>query len=115
LGLRGKLLGQVLLLRRATRHLRDGGSVTLTAGTFDAPMRGSAFGALVNAGLEAFVRAAAAELPRGPRVNIVSPGWVTETLVALGRGEGGTPVADVARVYVRAVEEFVLNGQTLRP
>jgi hypothetical protein len=34
---------------------------------------GSAGGALVNAGLEAFVRTAAGELPCGLRLNIVSP------------------------------------------
>jgi NAD(P)-dependent dehydrogenase (short-subunit alcohol dehydrogenase family) len=114
-GLAGKLLGQVLLLRRAVRYLRDGGSVTLTAGTFGGPLPGSAFGALVNAGLEAFARAAAPELPRGLRVNVVSPGWVSETLTALGREDGGTPAADVARAYVDAVEKPVLNGRTLRP
>lgn len=112
-GLRGKLLGQVALLRLALPHLRDGGSVTLTAGTFDPPMAGAAFGALVNAGLEAFIRAAALELPRGLRVNAVSPGWVRETLRAMGR-DGGTPVADVARAYVAAVEGPA-QGQVIRP
>ncbi|MGK9166921.1 short chain dehydrogenase [Inquilinus limosus] len=114
-GLQGKLLGQVKLLRRALPHLRDGGSVTLTAGTFDPPMAGAAFGALVNAGLEAFVRAAALELPRGLRVNAVSPGWVRETLLAMGRdGAAGTPAADVARAYVAAVEGTA-QGQVIRP
>jgi len=112
-GLRGKLLGQVALLRRALPHLRDGGSVTLTAGTFDPPMAGAAFGALVNAGLEAFVRAAALELPRSLRVNAVSPGWVRETLRAMGR-DGGTPAAEVARAYVEAVEG-TLTGRVLVP
>jgi len=112
-GLHGKLLGQVALLRLALPHLRDGGSVTLTAGTFDPPMAGAAFGALVNAGLEAFVRAAALELPRGLRVNAVSPGWVRETLRAMGR-DGGTPAADVARAYVAAVEGSA-QGQVIRP
>jgi NAD(P)-dependent dehydrogenase (short-subunit alcohol dehydrogenase family) len=112
-GLHGKLLGQVALLRLALPHLRDGGSVTLTAGTFDPPMAGAAFGALVNAGLEAFVRAAALELPRGLRVNAVSPGWVRETLQAMGR-QGGTPVADVAGAYV-AVVEGSAQGQVIRP
>lgn len=63
-GLESKLLGQVRLLRRALEHVRDGGSITLTGGTFEKPTPGSAFGALVNAGLEAFVRAAAIEMPR---------------------------------------------------
>ncbi len=36
-GMRGKLLGQVALARRAVRHLRGGGSVTLTGGTFSWP------------------------------------------------------------------------------
>ncbi len=113
-GLRGKLLGQVLLLRRAVRHLPDGGSVTLTSGTFPGPTRGSAFGALTNTGLEAFVGAAAAELPRGLRVNVVSPGWVRETLLALGEA-GGTPVAEVARAYVAAVEDGGVTGRALVP
>lgn len=112
-GLHGKLLGQVALLRLALPHLRDGGSVTLTAGTIDPAMAGAAFGALVNAGLEAFVRAAALELPRGLRVNAVSPGWVRETLQAMGR-DGGTPAADVARAYVDAVEGTI-TGQVLLP
>ncbi|MGO4123652.1 short chain dehydrogenase [Inquilinus sp. YAF38] len=112
-GLHSKLLGQVALLRLALPHLRDGGSVTLTAGTIDPATAGAAFGALVNAGIEGFVRAAALELPRGLRVNAVSPGWVRETLQAMGR-DGGTPVADVARAYVAAVEGSV-QGQVIRP
>lgn len=110
-----KLLGQVHLVRRAVRHLRAVGSVTITSGRFDEPTPGGAFGALVNSGLEAFVRAAAAELPQGPRVNAVSPGWVSETLTALGMTDHtGTPAAEVARAYVDAVEG-TMTGETLRP
>ena len=43
-------------------------------------MPGSGAVSLVNAGLEGFGRAAAGEAPRHIRVNVVSPGWVTETL-----------------------------------
>ncbi|MFI6460537.1 short chain dehydrogenase [Streptomyces sp. NPDC050538] len=115
LGLKGKLLGQVTLLRRALEHVRDGGSVTLTSGVFQEPTPGSSFGALVNAGLEAFVQAAAIEMPRGLRVNVVSPGWVTETLEELGMDtEGGTPVSDVADAYVEAVTGK-MQGQVLTP
>jgi hypothetical protein len=63
-GLHGKLLGQVALVRRALGALRDGGSITLTGGTFVTPLAGGSLGALVNDGLSGFVRNAAAELPR---------------------------------------------------
>lgn len=114
-GVDTKLLGQVHLVRRAVRHLRPGGSVTITSGRFDEPTPGGAFGALVNSGLEAFVHAAAAELPQGPRINVVSPGWVSETLAALGMTDHvGTPAEEVARAYVHAVEG-TMTGETLRP
>ncbi|MFD0683932.1 short chain dehydrogenase [Actinomadura fibrosa] len=113
--IQGKLFGQVHLLRRALRHLRDGGSVTLTSGVFDRPMAGASFGALVNAGLEAFVTAAVIEMPRGLRVNAVGPGWVAETLEAMGLdGADGVPAVDVARAYVDAVEGDH-QGAVLRP
>ncbi|MEO3755479.1 short chain dehydrogenase [Streptomyces sp. B6B3] len=114
-GTRGKLLGQVALARRALRHLPDGGSVTLTGGTFSAPLAGGSLGALINAGLEGFVRNAAAELPRGLRINLVSPGWIAETLERMGAdGSAGTPVAEVARAYVAAVEGTA-RGEIVRP
>ncbi|MGO1056193.1 short chain dehydrogenase [Crossiella sp. CA198] len=109
-GLDGKLLGQVRLLRSAIPRLRDGGSVTLTGGTFVEPLPGASFGALVNAGLAAFVAAAALELPRGLRVNLVAPGWVRETL---GSATAGVPAAEVALAYARAVTEAGLSGSTL--
>jgi NAD(P)-dependent dehydrogenase (short-subunit alcohol dehydrogenase family) len=68
-------------------------------------MLGSTAISLVNAGVEAFVRAAALEMPRGIRLNAVSPPWVRETLVAMGReGANGMPAAQVATAYVASVE-----------
>ncbi|MFJ8312050.1 MULTISPECIES: short chain dehydrogenase [unclassified Streptomyces] len=114
-GLQGKLLGQVHLVRRAIGHLRDGGSITLTNGTSRVSAPGMAFGALVNAGLAGFVAAAAPEMPRQIRVNSVSPGWVSETLVRMGLpGSGGVPVCDVARAYVDLVEGKA-QGQVVEP
>lgn len=114
-GVRGKLLGQVALARRAVRHLRDGGSVTLTGGTFSAPLAGGSLGALINTGLEGFVRNAAGELPRSLRINLISPGWIKETLESMGTDPAdGTPVSEVARAYVEAVEGTE-QGRTIRP
>ena len=109
-GLDGKLLGQVRLVRAAARRMPRG-SVTLTSGRFDGPLPGSTFGRLVNEGLEAFVHAAPTELPDGLRVNVVSPGWVRETLAAVGE-DGGVPADVLARVYVDAVEG-AMTGSTL--
>jgi NAD(P)-dependent dehydrogenase (short-subunit alcohol dehydrogenase family) len=112
-GLDGKLIGQVNLVRRALPHVRDGGSITITSGRFAEPVPGSSLGHLVNAGLEAFVHAAAIEMPRDVRLNVVSPGWVRETLLTLGMDPApGTPATDVARAYVHAVEGGA-HGRTL--
>ncbi|MDB4947475.1 MAG: Aklaviketone reductase [Gemmatimonadetes bacterium] len=101
-----KLMGQVNLVRLGLAHVRDGGSITLTSGVLAAePMPGAAAISLVNAGLEGFGRAAALEAPRGVRVNVVSPPWVSETLQAMGMDPaGGMPAAKVAAAYVAAVE-----------
>lgn len=109
-----KLLGQVELTLAATRQLADGGSITLTTGAIAAGTAGSAGGALTNAGLEAFVQAAAIDLERGLRINAISPGWISETLAELGRDpDTGTPAALIAEAYVAAVEADI-NGRVLR-
>jgi NAD(P)-dependent dehydrogenase (short-subunit alcohol dehydrogenase family) len=113
---RSKLVGQVNVVRAALGHLLDGGSVTVTSGVLaQKPMLGSAAVSLVNAGLEGFVRAAALEAPRGIRVNVVSPPWVSETLAKMGMDpKDGLPAAEVAKAYVAAVEGSD-NGRTLDP
>lgn len=104
--LHNKLVGQINLVGVAFEKLVDHGSVTLTAGILArTPMPGSAAISTVNAGLEGFTRAAALEAPRGIRVNVVSPPWVAETLVALKMDPAaGKPAAVVAQAYVKAVE-----------
>ncbi len=104
--LMSKLMGQATLVRLGLARIRDKGSITVTSGILArAPQPGSAAVSLVNAGLEGFVRAAALEAPRGIRVNVVSPPWVTETLKALGMdAASGRPAAEVAKLYVKSVE-----------
>jgi NAD(P)-dependent dehydrogenase (short-subunit alcohol dehydrogenase family) len=103
--LHNKLMGQVNLMRYGFGNVRDGGSFTLTSGVLSQrPMPGSGVISLVNGGLEGFTRAAALEAPRGIRVNIVSPPWVTETLRMYGMDPSlGLPAATVATWYVESV------------
>jgi NAD(P)-dependent dehydrogenase (short-subunit alcohol dehydrogenase family) len=113
--LHDKLMGQVKVVRVGSRHVRPGGSITITSGVLaQEPMPGAAAISLVNAGLEGFGRAAALELASEKiRVNVVSPPWVTETLVALKMDPAnGLPAAKVARAYVQSVEGDT-TGQTI--
>ena len=116
LSLSNKLMGQVNLVRLGLASVADGGSFTLTAGYLARhPIPGSGAVSLVNSGLEGFGRAAALEAPRGIRVNVVSPPWVTETLVKMGRApDGGLAAATVAQAYVSSVEGTI-SGQTIDP
>jgi NAD(P)-dependent dehydrogenase (short-subunit alcohol dehydrogenase family) len=86
--------------------INDNGSFTLTSGVLASePVPGSTAISLVNAGVEGFGRAAALEMPRGVRVNVVSPPWVSETLEAMGSdGSAGMPAAAVAKAYLASVE-----------
>jgi NAD(P)-dependent dehydrogenase (short-subunit alcohol dehydrogenase family) len=114
LGLESKLMGQVNLARIAMGYLKDGGSITLTGGVLaHEPMAGGAAISMVNAGLEGFVLGASLELPRGLRINLVSPPWITETLIAFKMDPaGGIPAAQCAKAYAAAVEGQH-QGQTL--
>jgi NAD(P)-dependent dehydrogenase (short-subunit alcohol dehydrogenase family) len=101
----GKVMGQVNLVRCGQPYVTDGGTFVLTTGTLSRrPIPGGAAISMANAALEGWIRAAALELPRGLTITGVSPGWVRETLLLMGRdGDAGTPVEDVAQVYVRAL------------
>ncbi|MFI9724276.1 hypothetical protein ACIHFE_32325 [Streptomyces sp. NPDC052396] len=78
-------------------------------------MRGGSPGALINAGLEGFVRNAAGELPRGLRINVIGPGWIKETLEGMGADAvDGTPVTEVAGAYMAAVEG-AMQGRSICP
>jgi NAD(P)-dependent dehydrogenase (short-subunit alcohol dehydrogenase family) len=114
LGLKNKLMGQINLVRFGIESLNDGGSFTLTSGQLSRrPVPGAVAVSVVNAGVEAFARAAALELPRGLRINAVAPGRVRETLLALKIDPApGVPADEVAQTYVKAVEGE-MTGQTL--
>ena len=114
LGLTSKLMGQVNLVRVGRWHINENGSFTLTSGLLSRePMPGSSSISMVNAGVEAFVRAAALEMERGIRVNAVSPIWVKETMEAMGMdSSSGMPAEKVAKAYKESVEGH-RNGEVL--
>jgi NAD(P)-dependent dehydrogenase (short-subunit alcohol dehydrogenase family) len=115
LGLRDKLMGQVNLLLIGREYANDGASFTFTSGILNRdPIRTGASAALVNGALDAFVKAAAIELPRGLRVNSVSPTVLVEAMGSYApyfRGFKPAPGADVALAYANSVEGLQ-TGQT---
>ena len=108
LGLASKLFGQVNLALAARDTLRDGGSITLTSGVLgDHPVVTGSSASMAGGGVEAFVRAAAIELPRGLRINVVSPTVLTESMPSIGalfRGFEPMPAARAALAFARSIE-----------
>lgn len=116
IGLKDKLMGQVNLVLLGRDHINDDGSFTLTSGVLSHdPIPYGACASMVNGALDCFVRAAAIELPRGIRINVVSPGLLDESAAALGdyfRGHETVPGTRVANAYVKSVEGR-LTGQVM--
>ena len=115
-GLKNKLIGQVNLVLKGQAHLNDGGSFTLTSGSLDRyPVRQGSNAATINAGLAGFVRAAALDLERGLRINLVSPTLLDESaarLAALLPGHESISAARAGLAYVKSVEGG-LTGQVI--
>ncbi len=106
-GIGNKVLGQVNIVQQGIPYMSDGGSFTLTTGILarEAILTG-AVASLTNGALESFVIAAAAELPRGLRINAVSPTVLEEATAYHSSFPGFTriPAEEVALAYVRSVE-----------
>jgi NAD(P)-dependent dehydrogenase (short-subunit alcohol dehydrogenase family) len=117
LGLQDKLMGQVNLLLIGQHYANDGASFTFTSGILsEEPILSGISASLVNGAIDAFVRAAAIELPRGMRVNSVSANVLTEAMDKYApyfRGSKPVQAADVALAYARSVEGLH-TGRTYR-
>ncbi len=110
-----KLMGQVNLVRYGREHLNNGGVITLTTGILaQNPSVGTVMLTMINRGLEGFVEAAALDMPNNQRLNAVSPPMAKETAEKMGWGQGGMPVAEIARYYIKSVESN-LNGALIGP
>jgi NAD(P)-dependent dehydrogenase (short-subunit alcohol dehydrogenase family) len=117
IGLRDKLMGQVNLVLVGRRFVADGGSFTLTTGVLDRdPIRMGSSAAMVNGAINAFVSAAAIEMPKGQRINVVSPGVIQEAMGSYApffRGFEPVPAARAALAYAKSVEG-AQTGQVYR-
>lgn len=112
----GKLLGQVNLVLEGIPFVKDGGSFTLVSGILtEHPVAGSAAASMANGGVESFAIAASTELPRGQRINVVSPTVLKEATGYHSAFPGFKQVdaSDVADAYVRSVDG-VESGQIFR-
>lgn len=116
-GLQDKLLGQVRLALLGQHHLNDGGSITLTTGILsEQPIAQGANATAVNAAVEGFARAAALELPRGLRINVVSPNVLAEAWDAYADFFPGFEPVTAARAaiaYQRSIDG-IANGQVFK-
>ncbi|WP_270366184.1 short chain dehydrogenase [Microbacterium algeriense] len=104
--LRDKVLSQLDIVRIGTPFVRDGGSFTLTSGVLARePIATGAAASLANGALEAFVLGAAPELPRGIRVNAVSPSVLEDAPSYHSSFPGFVPVSSyrVGMAYAKSV------------
>lgn len=117
IGLKGKLMGQVNLVRIGRAYLNEGGSITLTTGILaDDPVKGATNSAMANGAIHGFVLAVSQEHLGEFRLNAVSPGLVEDSAERLGEAfPGHTPISmdKLASGYVRSVEGL-RTGEIIR-
>jgi NAD(P)-dependent dehydrogenase (short-subunit alcohol dehydrogenase family) len=109
---REKLMGQVNLVRHGLANVRPDGVFILTGGmsAYTSLPKMSA-SAMVNTGLEGFVRHAALDLHDGQRIIIVHPPPVREAVIQTGMDGARFPnAATVAETYLMALENKI-TGQ----
>ncbi|MGV2794665.1 short chain dehydrogenase, partial [Clostridium perfringens] len=112
LSIESKLKGQVNLVLLGHPYVNDRGSFALTTGIImDDPIVGGVSSAMAGGAIKAFVTAAAIEMPRGIRINNVSPNVVAESIGTYGPyfpGFDPVPASKVALAFRKSVE----GGQT---
>ncbi|MBF2536370.1 short chain dehydrogenase [Listeria marthii] len=107
-----KLGGQINLVLLGIDSLNDHGSFTLTTGIMmEDPIVQGASAAMANGAVTAFAKSAAIEMPRGIRINTVSPNVLEESwdkLEPFFQGFIPVPSAKAARAF----EKSVFGAQT---
>lgn len=110
--LQSKLLGQVQLVQLALPYLSEGGSFTLTSGILGREqILNGVVAATINSALEGFVKAVACELPRGYRINAVSPTLLEESVPRMGEYFPGFTTVSGEKV-AQAFKKSVMGIQT---
>jgi NAD(P)-dependent dehydrogenase (short-subunit alcohol dehydrogenase family) len=114
--IKSKGMGQINLVRAALPFIADKGSFTLVSGVLtDEYLHGGTIGTTINHLVEGFVKASAVELPRGVRINCVSPTVLAESVGyhEYFTGFAPVPAAEVALAYLRAISTPI-TGRILK-
>ena len=114
--IKSKGMGQINMVRAALPFIADKGSFTLISGVLtDEYTAGGVIGTVINHIVEGFVKAAAVELPRGVRINCVSPTVLTESVAYHPYFPGFIPVDawEVGQAYLRAISTPI-TGRVLK-
>lgn len=104
-GIDNKMMGQINTIRYGEQYVNDGGAIVLSTGVLaQYPMAGGGLVTAINIAVEGAIKAVAVENDR-IRVNAVSPGWVSETLAAMGMDTtAGMPAIEIAQYYVDLID-----------
>ncbi|NJP45336.1 short chain dehydrogenase [Actinacidiphila epipremni] len=115
--MRAKFYGQADLVLTGQHVCADGASFTLTSGIFaDQAWPHVTGGGVISGALHSFVLSAALELPRGMRINAVSPTMIADSAEAFSAhfpGMRPVAMAELVAHYVRCVEGDA-NGTVVR-
>lgn len=102
-GIQHKVLSQINLVLIGMKYLNDNGSFTLISGKMgEKPAKAASGKAVANGAINSFVPGAALEMPRGIRLNVVSPAKLADI-----------PAADLVAGYLKSIDAQC-NGEIIR-
>jgi NAD(P)-dependent dehydrogenase (short-subunit alcohol dehydrogenase family) len=102
-GIQHKLLSQINLVLVGMKFVNDNGSFTLISGKMgERPAKAASGKAVANGAINSFVLGAALEMPRGIRLNVVSPAKITDI-----------PAPVLAAGYLKSINTLC-NGEIIR-
>lgn len=102
-GIQHKLLSQINLVMVGMKFLNNNGSFTLISGKMgEKPAKAATGKAVANGAINSFVLGAALEMPRGIRINVISPSKITDI-----------PATDLVAGYLKSIDTLC-NGEIIR-